>query len=73
MGAKLEANKYKDRFAFQEDFKLMISNAKTYNMPGSHVHNEAINFETFFEKRRFFVAISPEHPLTVGLQNGRIS
>lgn len=51
MGAKLEEGQYKDRFAFQADFKTMINNAKTYNMVGSYVHNEAISFETFFEKR----------------------
>ncbi|KAL0580698.1 hypothetical protein V5O48_001339 [Marasmius crinis-equi] len=51
MSAKLEAGKYKDRFAFQDDFKLMINNAKTYNIVGSYVHNEAINLETFFEKQ----------------------
>ncbi|KAG7099822.1 hypothetical protein E1B28_001631 [Marasmius oreades] len=51
LGAQLEAGKYKDRFAFEADFKLMIKNAKTYNVVGSHVHNEAINFETFFEKQ----------------------
>ncbi|KAK7058614.1 hypothetical protein VNI00_002250 [Paramarasmius palmivorus] len=51
MGAKLEAGKYKDRFAFQADFKLVVNNARQYNMPGSHVHNEAIAIETFFEKQ----------------------
>jgi transcription initiation factor TFIID subunit 2 len=52
MSAKLEEGMYKDRFAFQADFKTMINNAKTYNMVGSFVHNEAISFETFFEKRQ---------------------
>ncbi len=52
MGAKLEAGKYKDRFTFQADFRLMISNAKLYNTAGSYVHNEAIALEIFFEKRR---------------------
>lgn len=51
MGAKLEEGMYKDRFAFQADFRLMISNAKRYNTPGSFVHNEAIALEIFFEKR----------------------
>ncbi|KAG5220968.1 Transcription initiation factor TFIID [Salix suchowensis] len=50
MGAKLGSSKYKDRFAFEADFKLMISNAKTYNSVGSYAHNEAIAFEIFFEK-----------------------
>ncbi|PPQ63820.1 hypothetical protein CVT24_009770, partial [Panaeolus cyanescens] len=52
MGAKLDEGMYKDRFAFQADFRLMISNAKLYNVAGSFVHNEAIALETFFEKRR---------------------
>ncbi|EAU92262.2 TATA-binding protein associated factor Taf2 [Coprinopsis cinerea okayama7 len=51
MGAKLEEGLYKDRFAFQQDFRLMIANAKLYNMVGSFVHNEAITLETFFEKQ----------------------
>lgn len=55
MGAKLEDGMYKDRFMFQEDFRLMISNAKRYNTPGSFAHNEAIALETFFEKRLCFL------------------
>lgn len=55
MGAKLEEGMYKDRFAFQADFRLMTANAKLYNIPGSFVHNEAIALETFFEKRAYRV------------------
>lgn len=55
MGAKLEEGMYKDRFAFQADFRLMLSNAKLYNMPGSFVHNEAIALEVFFDKRTMFL------------------
>ncbi|KAG5645341.1 hypothetical protein DXG03_006403 [Asterophora parasitica] len=51
MGAKLEEGMYKDRFAFEADFHLMISNAKLYNVAGSYVHNEAISLEIFFEKQ----------------------
>lgn len=51
MGAKLEEGMYKDRFAFQADFRLMVNNSKTYNTVGSFVHNEAIALETTFEKR----------------------
>ncbi|KAG6846064.1 hypothetical protein H0H87_006428 [Tephrocybe sp. NHM501043] len=51
MGAKLEEGMYKDRAAFSADFRLMISNAKMYNIAGSYVHNEAINLEIFFEKQ----------------------
>ena len=50
MSAKLEQGKYPDRFAFEADFKLMINNAKTYNMAGSFVHNEATALESFFNK-----------------------
>ncbi|KAI3622581.1 tata-binding protein associated factor taf2 [Moniliophthora roreri] len=57
MGAKLEAGMYKDRSAFQADFRLMVNNAKQYNMPGSHVHNEAIALEVFFEKPRPVIKI----------------
>lgn len=55
MNQKLEQGKYPDRFAFEEDFRLMISNAKQYNMPNSHVHNEAMKLEAFFDKREHFV------------------
>jgi transcription initiation factor TFIID subunit 2 len=51
MGAKLGAGMYKDRFEFEADFRLVIDNAKRYNMPGSHVHNEAIAIELVWEKR----------------------
>ncbi|KAJ3895800.1 hypothetical protein GG344DRAFT_72802 [Lentinula edodes] len=51
MGSKLEQGMYKDRFEFQADFRLMITNSKQYNMPGSFVHNEAISLEIFFEKQ----------------------
>ncbi|KAF9531853.1 hypothetical protein CPB83DRAFT_785561 [Crepidotus variabilis] len=50
-GAKLEDGMYKDRFAFRDDFRLMISNAKRYNLPGSFAHTEAIALEIFFEKQ----------------------
>jgi transcription initiation factor TFIID subunit 2 len=53
MTAKLDAGMYKDRFAFEADFALMISNAKQYNVAGSFAHNEAIAMETLFEKRKF--------------------
>ncbi|KAG5636972.1 hypothetical protein H0H81_006217 [Sphagnurus paluster] len=51
MGAKLEEGMYKNRFAFEDDFHLMISNAKRYNVAGSYVHTEAITLELFFEKQ----------------------
>lgn len=51
MSAKLEEGMYKDRFAFEADFALMISNAKQYNVGGSYAYNEALAIETLFEKR----------------------
>ena len=51
MGAKIEEGMYKDRFAFEADLRLMVENAKTYNVSGSYVYNEAVVLETFFEKR----------------------
>ncbi|KAI0660528.1 hypothetical protein C8Q70DRAFT_976084 [Cubamyces menziesii] len=50
MHAKLESGQYKDRFAFEADFRLMVNNAKTYNMPGSFAHNETLALESFFDK-----------------------
>ncbi|KAG8219438.1 hypothetical protein J3R82DRAFT_365 [Butyriboletus roseoflavus] len=50
MGAKLAEGHYKDRFVFETDFHLMITNAKQYNVAGSYAHTEAIFLETFFEK-----------------------
>lgn len=57
MEAKLNAGQYKDRFAFEADFKLMINNAKTYNMPGSFVHNEALALDAFFDKSKCAYAL----------------
>ncbi|KAI0049299.1 hypothetical protein FA95DRAFT_1538598 [Auriscalpium vulgare] len=50
MSAKLQNGVYKDRFALEADFRLMIRNAKTYNLPESYAYNEAAALETFFEK-----------------------
>lgn len=47
----LAAGKYESRESFKADVGLIVSNAKQYNAPGSFVHGEAINFETYFEKR----------------------
>ncbi len=70
-GAKLEEGMYKDRFAFEADFRLMIENAKTYNGSGSYVHNEAIVLETFFEKRKS-LSLFGEAYLTI-VQSGLLS
>ncbi|KAF8204343.1 hypothetical protein K438DRAFT_1716031 [Mycena galopus ATCC 62051] len=51
MAHKLEGGKYPDRFAFQADFRLIMSNAKLYNPVGSFVHDETLALETYFEKQ----------------------
>jgi Bromodomain len=53
MNAKLEAGMYKERFAFEADLRLMIRNAKTYNMPGTFAYNETLALESVFDKSRF--------------------
>ncbi|KAI9511720.1 hypothetical protein F5148DRAFT_1168299 [Russula earlei] len=50
MNAKLEAGMYKERFAFEADFRLMIRNAKTYNMPGTFAYSETLALESVFDK-----------------------
>jgi transcription initiation factor TFIID subunit 2 len=50
MSVKLEQGLYRDRFAFEADFRLMINNAKMYNVAESYVYNEAKAMEAFFEK-----------------------
>ena len=50
MNAKLEAGMYKERFGFEADFRLMIRNAKTYNMPGTFAYNETLAMESVFDK-----------------------
>lgn len=51
MGIKLSQGMYKDRFAFEADFRLMIRNAKTYNSPDTYVYNEGAALEQFFDTR----------------------
>ena len=53
MTAKLEAGMYKERFAFEADLRLMIRNAKTYNMPGTFAYNETLALESVFDKSTF--------------------
>ncbi len=50
MNAKLEAGMYKERFGFEADFRLMIRNAKTYNLPGTFAYNETLAMESVFDK-----------------------
>lgn len=51
MAAKLEAGVYPDRFAFEDDFHLMINNAKLFNPPTTLAHGHAVALEEFFQKR----------------------
>lgn len=53
MGAKIEQGQYKNRFEFEADFRLMIDNAKQYNVLKSYVHNEALALEAAFDRRTF--------------------
>lgn len=52
MSAKLEAGMYKDRSAFEADFRLMIENCQLYNSPGTYAYNESVILDGFFEKRK---------------------
>ena len=56
MAAKLDQGKYKDRLAFEQDFRLMIANAKLYNLAGSYAHNQAVALEKFFNDREFLAS-----------------
>jgi len=49
MKAKLDANMYPDRRSFRADFKLMVSNAKAYNLPGTFVYKEAETLNVLFD------------------------
>ncbi|KAF7302590.1 Bromo domain-containing protein [Mycena chlorophos] len=51
MQQKLEQGQYADRFAFREDFRLMMKNAKLYNPVATYAHNETLALETHFEKQ----------------------
>jgi hypothetical protein len=55
MAFKLDNGKYPDKSAFLDDFKLMISNAKTYNPPATPVHMEAESLDGFFDKSQSFL------------------
>jgi transcription initiation factor TFIID subunit 2 len=52
MGSKLDSGAYPNRDKFEADFRLMIANAKEYNLSGSYGFNEAVAIETFFDKRK---------------------
>lgn len=50
MSAKLNAGVYPDRYAFRDDFKLIVSNAKLYNGPQSPIGALADDLDQMFEK-----------------------
>ena len=49
MAAKLDQGKYKDKAAFEQDFRLLINNAKQYNMPKSTAYEDALQLEKTFD------------------------
>lgn len=49
MAAKLDQGKYKDRNAFEQDFRLLINNAKQYNLPKSIAYEDALELEKVFD------------------------
>ena len=53
MGVKLDQGMYKNRSEFEQDFRLMINNAKLYNAPRSFVYDEACRLESYFDKGEF--------------------
>lgn len=57
MAYKLDNGHYPSRDAFRNDFELMITNAKTYNAPGSPVYQEGEKLKAFFEKSAFYFKI----------------
>lgn len=50
MSGKLDAGMYKDRFAFRDDFKLMINNCYLYNGTESLAGQLADTFDVYFDK-----------------------
>ncbi|BGP23606.1 transcription initiation factor TFIID subunit 2 [Rhodotorula toruloides] len=50
MSAKLSAGVYPDRYAFRDDFKLIISNAKLYNGAHSPIGELANDLDMMFDK-----------------------
>jgi transcription initiation factor TFIID subunit 2 len=49
MAAKLESGKYKNKSDVEADFRLMVRNARTYNLPESLVYNKANLLESYFD------------------------
>lgn len=61
MEYRLNHGHYKNRDVFRDDFKLIISNAMTYNLPGSYPYNDAEALDTFFDKSECSTAPYPRH------------
>ncbi|GAA5961060.1 hypothetical protein JCM3765_006519 [Sporobolomyces pararoseus] len=51
MGHKLNAGLYPDRYAFRDDFKLVVSNAKLYNGAQSPIGALANDLDLLFDKQ----------------------
>ncbi|KAI9449353.1 hypothetical protein BJY52DRAFT_1192631 [Lactarius psammicola] len=47
MADKVSKSKYRSLDEFADDFRLVISNAKTFNLPGTIYHNEAERIEAW--------------------------
>ena len=60
MKAKLGQGLYKDPSAFEQDFRLIISNAKLYNAPKSYPYEEAEKLEAYFAKGRSSLSALPD-------------
>ena len=55
MEYRLNHGHYKSRDVFRDDFKLIISNALTYNLPGSHPYMDAEVLNAFFDKSEYSI------------------
>lgn len=51
LGAKLAAGSYADRYAFRDDFKLIVANAKQYNGAESPIGALADDLDALFESQ----------------------
>lgn len=57
MAYKLDNGHYSSRDAFRSDFELMVTNAKTYNAPGSPMYQDGEKLKAFFEKSAYYFTI----------------
>ncbi|GAA5969785.1 hypothetical protein JCM11641_008040 [Rhodosporidiobolus odoratus] len=72
MNAKLQAGVYEDRYAFRDDFKLIISNAKLYNGSHSPIGELANDLDQIFEKHWMRVQATLQQLESVGAMNGAL-